>query len=758
MANQLPEVLPAVSSMPTTGWYCATSGKARRRIVQNIGSETESIYDVQGVPGYTHNASAVIAVDADYTKTRTRDVEVAAGVWGPAVINLPVGLLTDSDLPDNQAERYDRAIERCVQDISIRPENCTGHIREPARSIAEIRTLVAPKARLNTLTYVEERGGWRTPTDAAGNSTAMVSDFPDVYIDVRPLSAIKPATQNPNVTVSSLYLKGTTNQYVVHPRGNAPSANIGGVGPLFGEQEWDCALRFVWDDDQKLYKTLAPVTVNLHDVQVYTGQGAVVGGQGANRYDYDLNILDPVNPPAIGAGHSPRIQVTFPVLQTTPARDGYCWLIKPDDNEAALQRASRTTGKDIAPVFPVEVIGIQEEVGPFTWCGMPAYRIPVGSAFALPCTGVLQEDVAGATQTNFWDKADAFTRGTGVGTMDGFLRYDYNKRTAADVQGAPAHLQLAEHALNISGRVAQAVNPQMYIKRSAGALQQVCASYDDDQPNFAADARDPRANAAVLDEAGLGDTQPFPVYAQVIGVPGAEPQHHNVVFAPLQLTGTYTIHFPGIPAGDLATIAGVRIGHDHLMVPLTLEYYEYQRNLGPASGDYGPLTQISSEPFVVPMCIVAKTADTITVRYEMPDLTNIAGGAAGTDAYVRGYSLALPQDYEMSNVSSVDLVNDAALLNFFTQTLRIGSKITTNNFVLHHIAEGNHELSMGVLRLPTHKYVYFEDDNNILYETHGSTDPNYPYYSLVTPPNHRFLASRSGPIHKWDGGAGACRL
>ena len=159
MANELLDVVPTVQSMPTTGWFCQTTGSARRRITKNTSSaklgnlDIEGTFDVAGVPGHTHNANAVVSIDANYSKYRTAALTVAAGAWGPAAIALPVGILTDSHEPDHAEERYERAIERCVGYTALFPENCTGHIREPTRSIGEIRTLVAPKARLDTLTY-----------------------------------------------------------------------------------------------------------------------------------------------------------------------------------------------------------------------------------------------------------------------------------------------------------------------------------------------------------------------------------------------------------------------------------------------------------------------------------------------------------------------------------------------------------------------------------------------------------------------------
>ena len=82
----------------------------------------------------------------------------------------------------DQDERYDRAIERCVGYITMAPENCQSFIREPTRSISEIRTLVAPRTQLDTLTYVEELGGWHVPSGGAGASSPLVSEFPDIKI------------------------------------------------------------------------------------------------------------------------------------------------------------------------------------------------------------------------------------------------------------------------------------------------------------------------------------------------------------------------------------------------------------------------------------------------------------------------------------------------------------------------------------------------------------------------------------------------
>ena len=142
MANVLPEVRPAVESMPHEGFVMQTGGSARRSTIKNNGLDT---YYVTGVPGHTHNASAMISVTADYSRTRT----VAAAIdfaWAEEKVDLGVGTYQDSVEPDDAEELYDRAIERGIGTITLVPENCQHNIKEPVRSISEVRTIVSAKA------------------------------------------------------------------------------------------------------------------------------------------------------------------------------------------------------------------------------------------------------------------------------------------------------------------------------------------------------------------------------------------------------------------------------------------------------------------------------------------------------------------------------------------------------------------------------------------------------------------------------------
>ena len=445
MANQFPEVLPQVESMPTTGWYCQTSGNARRRIVPNSsGVGTEGVFNVKGVPGHTHNSSAVVSVDADYTKYRTTSINVPENVWSVGAMNLPVGLLTDSTEPANSEERCERAIERCVGYMSLFPENCTGHIREPTKSIGEIRTLVAPKAQLDTLTYIDEMGGWRVPAsadDEAREQELLISEFPDVQVAVLPRSVLDYACElTPEVSPSSLYIDfdSGNSRYVVDSdpdnavligynareyrlylekeaiRAAALVAQL--AAPLdadlqlqlaaaeaaanqaLTDAEWDNTLRFEWDADRRLYTTGRPVSIVLNQVSKvaktaegggHAGGGIDAGASRNIRFSMQGNPdLDPLT-------------VTFPVLETTPAFDGFCWLSSLN-NEEALGYASATNGLALSPNIDVEVLGA-DTIGPFRWVGMPAIRIPVGGQYALPGPDIVQE-VISQPLNNFYSK------------------------------------------------------------------------------------------------------------------------------------------------------------------------------------------------------------------------------------------------------------------------------------------------------------------------------------------------------------------
>ena len=95
MQHILPEVRPFVINMPEETYVVQTGGSARSREIDTMDN---SRVDVSGVPGHTHNASAIISVTADYARTRT----VAAAIseaWAEEKVDLAVGTYVDSVEP-----------------------------------------------------------------------------------------------------------------------------------------------------------------------------------------------------------------------------------------------------------------------------------------------------------------------------------------------------------------------------------------------------------------------------------------------------------------------------------------------------------------------------------------------------------------------------------------------------------------------------------------------------------------------------------
>ena len=187
MSQLQSEVRPLVKAMPMTGFSLQTGGSARRRIIKPMrklaGTDQFPIqneYRVSGVPGHTHNSSAVASVLVDLSQSRgfTKNFEV----WSAERIEMKENDPGDSDIVLDEDIRFDRALERGIGEICVRPENCHHEIREPMRSISEVRTLVAPDDRLQTLTYVEEVGGFVNQVGTSQRTVPYISDYPNVIV------------------------------------------------------------------------------------------------------------------------------------------------------------------------------------------------------------------------------------------------------------------------------------------------------------------------------------------------------------------------------------------------------------------------------------------------------------------------------------------------------------------------------------------------------------------------------------------------
>ena len=276
MAQLRPEVRPDVTSMPVDGFVMQTGGSARRRVVQF--DESMNSYKVTGVPGHTHNTSAVCSVLVDNTERSNVPFTISNDFANQAVVhNAP--RYTDSAAVDES--EYDRAIERGIGEIAIIPENCHQEIREPVRDIYELRTLVTPKDKLDTLTYVEEVGGFvdqatgEVPVDE--NNQVAEPTYPDVQVDLfhdhpPPVALANVVAHQANV------LEGTGNhQDLAHElrftsdwsSGNF-SRNGAGVGSgtafavlvrpypddtyaTMDGAAWDGVVTMSWDPNRKLY-------------------------------------------------------------------------------------------------------------------------------------------------------------------------------------------------------------------------------------------------------------------------------------------------------------------------------------------------------------------------------------------------------------------------------------------------------------------------------------------------------------------------
>jgi hypothetical protein len=167
MSQLQSEVRPKVLQMPLSGYLLQTGGSARRRVIKPTAKQTvttsfpiQAHYNVGGVPGHTHNTSAVLSVLCDLKRARGVTYESPPMRWSRNYLRFLAAQPGDSEPIVNEDLRFERALERGIGEICMRPENCHDEIREPVRSIAEIRTLVAPDDRLQTLTYVEEVGGF----------------------------------------------------------------------------------------------------------------------------------------------------------------------------------------------------------------------------------------------------------------------------------------------------------------------------------------------------------------------------------------------------------------------------------------------------------------------------------------------------------------------------------------------------------------------------------------------------------------------
>ena len=176
------EVRPHVSTMPgSKAFIFRTGGSARRREIKPEGQAPSITFRVSGVPGHTHNSCAVASVLCNLERQRGFAHNLT-DAWADHQIEMLADDIGDSDpVPDEDA-RFDHALERGIGEVTLIPENCHQQIREPTRAIAEVRHLCCARDKFDTMTYVEEVGGFVSQT--TGNLPDPEPTYPDVDVDL----------------------------------------------------------------------------------------------------------------------------------------------------------------------------------------------------------------------------------------------------------------------------------------------------------------------------------------------------------------------------------------------------------------------------------------------------------------------------------------------------------------------------------------------------------------------------------------------
>ena len=245
MEHILPEVRPFVRSMPEQSYTIQTGGSARSREIDTVHNEVF----VTGVPNHTHNATAIASISSDFKQLRGTTTTVSTHWSHPALV-LAAADVVDTDIIDDEVATFDRAIEKGIGKIRLLPENCHHDITEPTRAISEIRTIVTAKDQLESLTYVEERGGWVVPTTDAVAGT----DFCDVYIDFMGPGRMYGPAQNPVDRQSSCSIRAghpETHRYLIK------TADDNAIGTKSDGSRWDGRIKLEWNSQQRRYQSKA---------------------------------------------------------------------------------------------------------------------------------------------------------------------------------------------------------------------------------------------------------------------------------------------------------------------------------------------------------------------------------------------------------------------------------------------------------------------------------------------------------------------
>ena len=355
-----------------------TGGSARRREIKPEGQAPSITFRVSGVPGHTHNSCAVASVLCNLERQRGFAHNLT-DAWADHQIEMLADDIGDSEpVPDEDA-RFDHALERGIGEMTLIPENCHQQIREPTRAIAEVRHLCCARDKFDTMTYVEEVGGFVDPRTGA----VYISDFPDVLVDMIGPASLNSAPQEGvgdrytgelGETPVSVRLKGGWrdddddtgygHDFVLLQQGTDP------VGTLADGSAWNGVVSFRWIQAEKLYRSESFTVTLTRAVEVGPKPDAQLGAQFHN-------------------GPAGPLTVTFPIMQTTVASNGYCFLMDDLDATTVLLGATHVdgagNGDDFNPIIRLKNVSKPGllSIGNYDWVGSPAYRILVGGNYAL---------------------------------------------------------------------------------------------------------------------------------------------------------------------------------------------------------------------------------------------------------------------------------------------------------------------------------------------------------------------------------------
>ena len=104
MSQVQSEVRPKVTQMPSSGFMLQTGGSARRRIIKPTLEQTSTTsfpiqthYKVSGIPGHTHNSSAVLSVLCDLKRDRGQTITTVPSIFSQAQLTLNAADPGDSE-------------------------------------------------------------------------------------------------------------------------------------------------------------------------------------------------------------------------------------------------------------------------------------------------------------------------------------------------------------------------------------------------------------------------------------------------------------------------------------------------------------------------------------------------------------------------------------------------------------------------------------------------------------------------------------